>query len=155
MNTVPNAFTPRTANAFPGWPGPTSGPWAGYVPPLAASPLTGSPMGTPHSPQAAPAHGAPMAPVPGSTVSPIAQLVAMGHFPATNQCEIIGQVFPSKTMPHGFRWVPGQPGRDGKLEVNVKLREAWGGSNPGVRQSKIKMVAFGDLGEQVAGPPAI
>src|SRR5207245_1797369 len=51
----------------------------------------------------------------------------------------------------GFRWVnPQQQGQDGHLEITGKVRKAWGGQRPGVKQSKIKVVAYGALGQNIA-----
>ena len=81
-------------------------------------------------------------------VNPFAQQVAGGIFPYINRIEVIGQVFPTQGSPQGAKWVNAQqPGQDGHAEITLKLRKAWSGRTPGVKQSKLRLVAYGQLGQ--------
>ena len=94
--------------------------------------------------------------------SPMAQAVAQGQFPYLNRVELVGMVFPTQFMPQGWAWkdgpvVNGQQ-KEGHLEINLLVRRAWGGPNPGVSNAKYKIIAYGQLGQQLIqqiGPGAM
>jgi len=78
------------------------------------------------------------------------QQVAGGAFPYVNRTEMIGQVFPTRDNQNGSKWVEGKAqGQEGHAEVTLKLRKAYGGRNPGVKQVKQKIVAYGALGQNL------
>ena len=76
------------------------------------------------------------------------QRVAKGDFPYLNRSEVVGQIF-GMGQNTGIKWKDGQNGGEGHLEIELKLRKAWGGQNPGVKQSKVKLIAYGQLGQQL------
>ena len=65
--------------------------------------------------------------IPQSAVGPsgaYAQQVAGGGFPYLNRVELVGQVF-GNDQSTGIRWINGQNGRDGHIEVKFKVRKSW------------------------------
>ena len=91
--------------------------------------------------------------IPQSAVGPsgaYAQQVAGGGFPYLNRVELVGQVF-GNDQSTGIRWINGQNGRDGHIEVKFKVRKSWNARNgaPGVKQILLKLVAYGQLGQHL------
>ena len=80
-----------------------------------------------------------------------AQEVAGGNFPYLNRVELVGQVFGNDQNP-GIKWVPGRDGKDGHIQVKLKVRKSWNGRNgSGVKQTLVKLVAYGQLGQALGG----
>jgi len=89
-------------------------------------------------------------PQSGGQSALLQQQVAQGIFPYLNRAEIVGQIF-SLDQDGGISWKDGQNGKQGHLELTIKLRKAWDGQNPGVKQTTVKVIAFGQLGQQIRG----
>ena len=82
-----------------------------------------------------------------SAGAPFAQQVANGNFPYHNRVELVGQVF-GLGQDTGIQWRNGNNGKEGHLEVKLKLRKSWQSqSGGGVKQSKVTVVAYGQLGQ--------
>ena len=147
-------FAPPSPPSYPQYPPPsTTSPVSPFASFPSASPLVSPPafpsVPTPAFPPAPSAYAPALAPQnQGLTLQ---QQVAQGLFPYLNRVEVVGQVFPSSPQHPGFCWRPGQEGREGRLEITLKLRKAWGGYTPGVRQTKIKLIAYGPWGQALAG----
>lgn len=90
-----------------------------------------------------------------STLTPegqaLAAQVAQGQFPFKNRWEVVGQVFSTNPQDPGFRWMnANNPQGEGHLEITVKIRRAWNGQRgAGVNQSKVKVIAYGALGQAI------
>ena len=98
-------------------------------------------------PQNSPGQAPPMQLSPAG--QQLAQQVGAGQFPFFNRWEVVGQVFSTNPQDPGFQWINGQQGKEGHLEITVKIRRSWGGQHPGVSQSKVKVIAYGQLGQAI------
>jgi hypothetical protein len=72
-----------------------------------------------------------------------------GQFPHCNDFHGIGQVFPNQWIPQGFEYKANQGKPGGTLNINVKIREAWGTEPNQVKVQFIRVVAFGDAAMQL------
>ncbi|MCL2640305.1 MAG: single-stranded DNA-binding protein [Phycisphaerales bacterium] len=86
--------------------------------------------------------------------SPLAVAVSQGQFPYINRVELVGMVFPSEFLPKGWEWKDGHnhngQQRPGHLKINLLVRHAWGGQTPGIVNAKFRIIAYGQLGQQIA-----
>jgi hypothetical protein len=80
----------------------------------------------------------------------LGQGYAQGQFPFANEFHGIGQIFPNQWMPAGFEVKPGQNGGTGSLQINVKIREAWGDQPNQVKIQFMRLVIFGAAAQSLA-----
>lgn len=87
---------------------------------------------------------------PNPLIAQLLQQVGNGNFPWLNRWEGVVQVFPSQNNPQGFAWRNGNNGNEGHVVIVGKIRKAWGGKSPGVKQSKIRIKCYGQMGQWIA-----
>jgi hypothetical protein len=84
---------------------------------------------------------------PNPLIDQLLNQVGQGQFPWLNRWEGVVQVFPTQNAPNGFVWRNGNNGNEGHVVISGKIRKAWGGRSPGVKQSKIRIKCYGQMGQ--------